>query len=91
MDFIVSFSSIEHSGLGRYGDPIDPLGDIREMEKIKCLLKPGGKLFLGFPIGRDEVVFNLHRVYGRLRLPLLFEGNKFSTFYLFNFRRLWSN
>ncbi|CAJ0918180.1 unnamed protein product, partial [Mesorhabditis belari] len=25
-DFIASFSSIQHAGLGRFGDPIDPMG-----------------------------------------------------------------
>ncbi|CCG58555.1 Protein CBG23789 [Caenorhabditis briggsae] len=44
-DFAASFSSIEHSGLGRYGDPMDPIGDLREMLKIKCMLKPGGRSF----------------------------------------------
>lgn len=41
-DFAASFSSIEHSGIGRYGDPIDPIGDLREMQKVRCLLKKGG-------------------------------------------------
>ncbi|KAI1712609.1 hypothetical protein Ddc_12401 [Ditylenchus destructor] len=34
-DFIASYSSIEHSGLGRYGVPIDPIGDLREMQKVR--------------------------------------------------------
>ncbi|CAJ0606265.1 unnamed protein product [Cylicocyclus nassatus] len=45
-DFAISFSSIEHSGLGRYGDPIDPVGDLREAQKILCLLKRGGVAFI---------------------------------------------
>ncbi|KAF7633593.1 hypothetical protein Mgra_00007002, partial [Meloidogyne graminicola] len=73
-DFIASFSSIEHSGLGRYGDPIDPIGDIREMQKIRCILKPGGLFFLGIPVGQDDVGYNCHRTYGRIRLPLMFAG-----------------
>ncbi|WKX89939.1 hypothetical protein Q1695_009073 [Nippostrongylus brasiliensis] len=73
-DFVVSFSSIEHSGLGRYGDPIDPIGDLREVQKIACLLKKGGLFFLGLPRGQDAVVFNLHRVYGRMRLPMVMAG-----------------
>ncbi|CAJ0588833.1 unnamed protein product [Cylicocyclus nassatus] len=44
-DFAISFSSIEHSGLGRYGDPIDPVGDLREAQKVLCLLKEGGCRF----------------------------------------------
>lgn len=73
-DFIVTFSSLEHSGLGRYGDPLDPFGDIKEMRKLRCLLKPGGLFFLGVPTGPDTIVFNAHRIYGRLRLPFMMEG-----------------
>ncbi|CAI2353988.1 unnamed protein product [Caenorhabditis sp. 36 PRJEB53466] len=73
-DFAASFSSIEHSGLGRFGDPIDPIGDLREMLKIKCLLKPGGLLFLGFPLGTDSLQFNAHRIYGSVRLAMIFFG-----------------
>uniref|UniRef100_A0A914QTK5 DUF268 domain-containing protein n=1 Tax=Panagrolaimus davidi TaxID=227884 RepID=A0A914QTK5_9BILA len=74
-DFAISFSSIEHSGLGRYGDPIDPIGDLREMNKIHCLLKPKGLLFLGLPVGIDSILYNAHRVYGRIRLAMMFEGH----------------
>lgn len=44
-DNIASFSSIEHSGLGRYGDPLSPNGDIEAVEQIHCMLKPGGLFF----------------------------------------------
>uniref|UniRef100_A0A1I7TAX0 Methyltransf_11 domain-containing protein n=1 Tax=Caenorhabditis tropicalis TaxID=1561998 RepID=A0A1I7TAX0_9PELO len=73
-DFAASFSSIEHSGLGRYGDPIDPIGDMREMLKIKCILKKGGLLFLGFPMGTDAILYNAHRYYGPIRLALMLYG-----------------
>ncbi|KAF1753933.1 hypothetical protein GCK72_020490 [Caenorhabditis remanei] len=73
-DFAASFSSIEHSGLGRYGDPIDPIGDLREMLKIKCMLKKGGLLFLGIPYGTDAMQFNAHRIYGSIRLAMMFFG-----------------
>uniref|UniRef100_A0A8R1I6U3 Uncharacterized protein n=1 Tax=Caenorhabditis japonica TaxID=281687 RepID=A0A8R1I6U3_CAEJA len=73
-NFAASFSSIEHSGLGRYGDPMDPIGDIREILKIKCVLKKGGLLFLGFPLGTDSIVYNAHRIYGPIRLAMMFYG-----------------
>ncbi|KAF1754119.1 hypothetical protein GCK72_020677 [Caenorhabditis remanei] len=76
-DFAASFSSIEHSGLGRYGDPIDPIGDIREVLKIKCMLKQGGLLFIGFPLGTDAIYYNAHRIYGAVRLAMLFNGFEF--------------
>ncbi|CAJ0942540.1 unnamed protein product, partial [Mesorhabditis belari] len=53
-DFIISFSSLEHSGLGRYGDPLDPWGDLREMAKVRCLLKDNGVIILGFPVGEGN-------------------------------------
>ena len=68
-DVILSVSSIEHDGLGRYGDPIDPDGDIKAMNKCYDLLKDSGILFLAVPIGQDEVVWNAHRIYGKIRLP----------------------
>ncbi|MFM7034905.1 MAG: DUF268 domain-containing protein [Planctomycetia bacterium] len=75
-DAVISISSIEHDGLGRYGDPLNPDGDLRAMEQFRHLLNPGGKLFLSVPVGPDVVVWNAHRIYGPLRLPRLFAGWK---------------
>ncbi len=69
-----SISSFEHSGLGRYGDTLNPNGDLDAMKKMKSILKPGGILFLAVPVGKDKVVWNAHRVYGKIRLPLLLKG-----------------
>lgn len=74
VDFAYSFSSLEHSGLGRYGDPIDPFGDFEALQQISCLVKPGGFLFLGVPSAGDCIVFNGHRIYGPKRLERVFEG-----------------
>jgi SAM-dependent methyltransferase len=73
-DASFSISSFEHNGLGRYGDPLNPNGDLDAMKKMKSILKPGGLLFLAVPVGRDMVLWNANRVYGRLRLPLLLQG-----------------
>lgn len=73
-DALLSISSFEHDGLGRYGDPINPEGDFAAMDRAKQMLKPGGLLFLAVPVGRDLVAWNAHRVYGPLRLPLLLKG-----------------
>jgi hypothetical protein len=58
----------------RYGDKIDPEGDLHAMANVKSLLKEGGLLFLAVPMGKDLVYWNAHRKYGRVRLPLLFSG-----------------
>ncbi|CAI5524228.1 unnamed protein product [Closterium sp. Naga37s-1] len=75
-DVVASYSSLEHDGLGRYGDPLNPDGDLQRMAKIRGLLKPGGLFFLGLPVGNDTLVFNAHRVYGPIRMPLLLDGWK---------------
>lgn len=73
-DAILSISSYEHDGLGRYGDPLNPKGDLIAMQKTKKMLNKGGLLFLAVPVGMDCVFWNAHRVYGRLRFPLLIDG-----------------
>lgn len=76
-DTIASFSSLEHAGLGRYGDPINPNGDIEAVRQIHCMLKPDGLFFLSLPTnddGSSHIEYNAHRVYGKARLDILFEG-----------------
>lgn len=73
-DAALSISSIEHDGLGRYGDPLNPNGDLDAMKRMRALLRPGGLLYLSVPVGPDAVVWNAHRVYGRRRLPRLLSG-----------------
>lgn len=73
-DIAFSISSIEHDGLGRYGDPIDPNGDFRAMKEMKNIVKKDGLLFLAVPTGKDKLVWNAHRRYGEIRLPYLIDG-----------------
>jgi hypothetical protein len=40
-DLVLSMSSFEHDGLGRYGDPLNPNGDIMAMRSTRRLLKQG--------------------------------------------------
>ena len=75
-DCIVSYSSIEHSGLGRYGDIIDPEGDFKAINDIYNNLREEGLLYLGIPVGPDALVWNAHRIYGKIRLPLLLKKFK---------------
>lgn len=55
--------ALEHFGLGRYGDPIDPLGHEKGLDSLYRLLKPRGVLYLSLPIGPSRVEFNAHRVF----------------------------
>lgn len=53
---------VEHIGLGRYGDQLDPDGTMKAFKELKRVLEPGGNLYLSLPIGRERVCFNAHRV-----------------------------
>jgi SAM-dependent methyltransferase len=55
--------TIEHIGLGRYGDELDSDGDIKAIEELKRVLQPGGDLLFVTPVGKPKVQFNAHRVY----------------------------
>lgn len=54
---------IEHVGLGRYGDAVDPEGWRVAMRALGRALKPAGILYLSTPIGIQRVEFNAHRVF----------------------------
>jgi SAM-dependent methyltransferase len=54
---------IEHVGLGRYGDPLDFEGDLKAIQELVRVLKPGGHLLFVSPVGRPRLMFNAHRIY----------------------------
>lgn len=54
---------IEHIGLGRYGDEIDPEGNKKACKELQRVLSVGGNLYLSTPIGKERVAFNAHRVH----------------------------
>ena len=72
-DAVVTFSSVEHSGLGRYGDRLNPWGDIITVARTWCVTKDKGSLVIGVPYenGKDYVLYNAGRVYGKVRFPFL--------------------
>jgi len=74
-DTVLTFSSLEHSGLGRYGDPISPFGDLEATAQVWCMVKPGGHFILAVPTFKDRkkclLVWNAHRIYGFVRLQHL--------------------
>jgi hypothetical protein len=63
---------LEHIGLGRYGDPVDPAGTRRGVAELIRVLAPGGNLYVGMPTGRERVCFNAHRVLAPASILKLF-------------------
>ena len=62
-DSLSCLHTIEHFGLGRYGDTIDPEGYLTGLKQLKRMVKTGGLLYLATPIGPQRIEFNAHRIF----------------------------
>lgn len=73
---------VEHIGLARYGDPLDPKGDMKAISELKRVLAPGGNLLFVVPVGKPMVAFNAHRIYSFEQVVEFFSGLKLLEFAL---------
>ena len=73
-DSVSSLHALEHFGLGRYGDTIDPDGHVTGFRNLARIVEPGGMLYIGLPIGsQTQVFFNAHRIFAPGEPPTWFE------------------
>lgn len=54
---------VEHVGLGRYGDKLDPNGDLKAMGELQRVVATGGCLLFVVPVGKPRIMFDAHRIY----------------------------
>lgn len=80
---------VEHIGLGRYGDPIDPDGDIVATRELARVLAHGGTLLFVVPMGRERIQFNAHRIYAYDSVLKLFPGLELLEFSLITDQAVW--
>jgi SAM-dependent methyltransferase len=80
IDVISCLHVIEHIGLGRYGDPIDPDGYVKSATELMRVLKPGGKILLGTPIGKEKLYFDAHRVFNPETIVKIFHPLRLEEF-----------
>jgi SAM-dependent methyltransferase len=62
-DSLSCLHAIEHFGLGRYGDLVNPHGYQQGIANMAQLLQPGGTFYLSTPIGKERVEFNANWVF----------------------------
>ena len=81
-DSLSCLHALEHFGLGRYGDPIDPLGHESGLSNMSKILKSGGRFYLSLPLGIERVEFNANRVFDPLSIINLAAINNLSLYSL---------
>ncbi len=60
---------VEHCGLGRYGDVVDPVADLKAINELIRVLKPDGRLYFVVPLASNpRINFNAHRVYSHSQI-----------------------
>jgi hypothetical protein len=70
----------EHIGLGRYGDPLDPLGTLKACKELSRILAVGGSLYFSLPVGIPKLCFNAHRIHSPNQILQYFRNLKLAEF-----------
>lgn len=66
LESVSSICVIEHIGLGRYGDKIDPWGTEKAIKELTRVIKHRGNLFISVPVDHDnKAMFNANRTFTR--------------------------
>ncbi|MFP3153788.1 DUF268 domain-containing protein [Lachnospiraceae bacterium ZAX-1] len=64
IESLSALCSLEHFGLGRYGDPVDPQADLKAFKSVQRVLCEGGNAYISLPIAEvNSLQFNAHRIY----------------------------
>lgn len=71
-DCVIALSTLEHIGLGWYGDESGETLDIEAVKQIHSLLKPEGSFILTVPYGKKACT-PVHRIYDKTSLENLIE------------------
>ena len=85
IDSISCLHAVEHFGLGRYGDPIDPFSCFKAIDSIQRVLAKNGVLYFSVPIAnKDEIWFNCQRHFSPLTIIKLFNKLELIEFSIIN-------
>jgi len=82
IDSLSSLHTLEHIGLGRYGDAVDASGDRKAAAELVRVLAPGGQLLMAVPCGKPRLIYNMGRVYSYQMVVDMFYPLKVAEFAL---------
>lgn len=74
--------TVEHVGLGRYGDALDYDGDLKAIAELQRVVAPGGTLLFVVPVGKAKIQFNAHRIYSYAQVVQSFSELELKEFAL---------
>jgi len=75
IETLSSLCVVEHIGLGRYGDPIDPFGSEKAISELLRVLCIEGTLLISVPVDSiNKIYFNAHRAFTRDYITSLFKN-----------------
>jgi hypothetical protein len=80
IESLSSLHAVEHFGLGRYSDPVDPAACFTAMRAMQRVLAPGGRLYFSVPVGRERVEFNAQRVFSPATILRTFDALQLRSF-----------
>jgi SAM-dependent methyltransferase len=80
LESMSSLHAVEHFGLGRYGDPVNPHAPFQVMKAFARVLAPGGFLYFSVPVGRERLVFNAHRIFAPSTIISAHDGLQLVSF-----------
>jgi len=64
IESLSALCSLEHFGLGRYGDKIDPIAHLKAFDSIQRVMKPEGNIYISLPAwSENRLQFNAHRLF----------------------------
>jgi len=62
-DSVSCLHALEHFGLGRFGDPLDPEGHLKGFRNLHRIVRTGGRCYLSVPLGPQRIEYDAHRVF----------------------------
>jgi hypothetical protein len=82
LESVSCMHTIEHVGLGRYGDPLDPGADVKALKELQRVTQANGNLLIVTPVGLPKVQFNGQRIYSFELIHDLFDNFELRDFSL---------
>lgn len=80
---------MEHIGLGRYGDQINPSGDLIAARELSRIVRYGGQLLIVEPVNlTPRLSFNAHRIYSYNQVLDMFPDFRLRQFTLIKDRSI---